>query len=184
MNFRELSLPGLILIEPAVFEDERGFFLERYSQKAFQSNGIPVDFVQDNQSQSVRHVLRGLHFQLPPFAQDKLVWVTQGEVFDAAVDLRKTSATFGKWEGALLSGTNKSMLFIPKGFAHGFVVLSERADFLYKVSNVYSAAHDCGLIWNDPDIGIEWPVETPILSKKDRLLPSLQDLIDQDRLVW
>ncbi|MBN1313695.1 MAG: dTDP-4-dehydrorhamnose 3,5-epimerase [Anaerolineae bacterium] len=180
MIFHELSLPGLILVEPAVFEDERGFFLERYNRQVFQSHGITVDFVQDNHSQSVKHVLRGLHFQTPPFAQDKLVWVTRGEVFDVVVDLRKQSATFGKWEGVELSETNRSMLFIPKGFAHGFVVLSERADFSYKVSSLYSPEHDYGLVWNDPDIGIEWPVEKPILSKKDQQLPFLQSLIDQN----
>jgi len=162
-----------------VFEDERGFFLERYNQKAFHANGITVDFVQDNHSQSVKHVLRGLHFQTPPFAQDKLVWVTRGIVFDAAVDLRKQSATFGKWEGVELSETNKSMLFIPQGFAHGFVVLSERADFSYKVSSLYSADHERGLMWNDPNIGLAWPVENPILSRRDQELPSLQHLLDQ-----
>lgn len=180
MIFHELSLSGLILIEPAVFEDERGFFLERYNREVFQSHGITVDFIQDNHSQSVKHVLRGLHFQTSPFAQDKLVWVTQGTVFDAVVDLRKNSATFGKWEGITLSDANRSMLFVPKGFAHGFVVLNERADFSYKVSSLYSVDHDCGLIWNDADIGIQWPVENPILSKKDQQLPSLQHLIDQD----
>jgi dTDP-4-dehydrorhamnose 3,5-epimerase len=180
MIFHELSLSGLILIEPAVYEDERGFFLERYNQEAFHSHGITVDFVQDNHSQSAQHVLRGLHFQTPPFAQDKLVWVTQGTVFDAAVDLRKQSATFGKWEGVTLSESSRSMLFIPAGFAHGFVVLSQRADFSYKVSSLYSAKHDCGLIWNDSDIGLEWPVKNPILSVKDQQLPSFQSLIDQD----
>ena len=179
MIFHQLSLSGLILIEPTVFEDERGFFLERYNQKVFQSHGINVDFVQDNHSQSVRHVLRGLHFQTPPFAQDKLVWITQGTVFDTVVDLREQSATFGKWEGITLSDTNRLMLYIPKGFAHGFAVLGERVDFSYKVSSIYSAEHECGLIWNDPDIGIEWPVEEPILSKKDQQLPSLQCLIAQ-----
>ena len=180
MIFRELSLAGLMLIEPTVFEDERGFFLERYNQRVFQSNGIVVDFVQDNHSQSAKHVLRGLHFQTSPFSQAKLVWATQGTVFDVAVDLRRDSETFGAWEGITLSGTNRSMLFIPRGFAHGFVVLSKKADFSYKVSSLYSPEHDCGLSWNDPDIGIEWPVENPILSTKDGQLPSLQYLIDQD----
>jgi dTDP-4-dehydrorhamnose 3,5-epimerase len=179
MIFHELSLSGLTLIEPVVFEDERGFFLERYNQNIFRSHGITVEFVQDNHSRSAKHVLRGLHFQTSPFAQDKLVWVTRGTVFDVVVDLRKQSATFGKWEGVRLSENNRSMLFIPKGFAHGFVVLSERADFSYKVSSVYSADHDCGLVWNDPDIGIEWPVDSPILSGKDQQLPSLRQLVDR-----
>lgn len=176
MVFQELSIKGLLLIKPQVVEDSRGFFLERFSRKAFKEKQIDVDFVQDNHSHSVKHVLRGLHFQKPPFAQDKLVWVTHGEVFDVAVDLRKDSPTFGKWEAVILSENNNQLFWIPKGFAHGFAVLSERADLLYKVSNYYSSQHDCGVIWDDPDIGIDWPVDHPILSDKDRKLPGLREL--------
>lgn len=176
MVFQELSIKGLLLIKPQVFEDGRGFFLERFSRKAFEENQIDVDFVQDNHSHSVKHVLRGLHFQKPPFAQGKLVWVTRGEVFDVAIDLRKGSPTFGKWEAVILSEENKQLFWIPKGFAHGFTVLSERADLLYKVSDYYSSEHECGVIWNDPDIGIDWPVDNPILSNKDRRLPRLREL--------
>ncbi|MCC7355873.1 MAG: dTDP-4-dehydrorhamnose 3,5-epimerase [Anaerolineae bacterium] len=180
MEFREYVIPGLVLIEPRVFADERGFFLERYNRRIFQEHGIHIDFVQDNHSHSIGRVLRGLHFQIPPFAQDKLVWAIQGEVFDVAVDLRKGSPSYGKWAGVILSGENKRMLLIPKGFAHGFVALSPTVDFIYKTSNFYSAAHDRGLIWNDPDLAIAWPVSDPILSEKDRRLPALRSLSDSD----
>jgi len=179
MIFQEMPIKGLILVEPHAFEDERGFFLERYNQKVFQSHGIDIDFVQDNHSQSAKHVLRGLHFQVPPFAQDKLVWVVRGEVFDVAVDLRRDSPTFGKWQGVTLSEDNRRMLLIPRGFAHGFVTLSERADFCYKTSHFYSQDHDCGLIWNDADVGVDWPVENPILSGKDQRHPTLQKLLNE-----
>jgi dTDP-4-dehydrorhamnose 3,5-epimerase len=179
MLFKALSINGLYLINPRVFADDRGFFLERYNRRVFAENGIDIDFVQDNHSQSVRGVLRGLHFQRPPFAQDKLVWVTRGEVFDVAVDLRPDSETFGQWAGVTLSEKNKQMLFVPKGFAHGFAVLSETADFQYKVSAFYSREHDGGIIWNDPDIGIKWPLDDPALSGKDAALPTLAELLEQ-----
>ena len=176
MQFKELKLDGLILITPKVFEDERGFFLESYNQKVFAENNIKVDFVQDNHSFSKKGVLRGLHFQIEPFAQDKLVQVIFGKVWDVAVDIRKDSKTFGKWEAVELSAENKKMLFIPKGFAHGFLTLSKTADFLYKVSNFYSAEHDRGIIWDDSDIDIKWPMQKPILSEKDQKYPKLKDL--------
>jgi dTDP-4-dehydrorhamnose 3,5-epimerase len=182
VTFQELPIKGLILVEPHIFEDERGFFLERYNQRIFQRHGIDINFVQDNHSQSAKHVLRGLHFQLPPFAQDKLVWVVRGKAFDVAVDLRRGSPTFGEWQGVTLSEDNKLMFLIPKGFAHGFVTLSERADFCYKTSHFYSRDHDRGLLWNDPDVGVDWPVENPILSGKDQKLPTLRDLLN-DRMV-
>lgn len=178
--FEELSLNGLILVKPQIFEDKRGFFMERYNKQLFQQNGIDVDFVQDNHSHSSKGVLRGLHYQLPPFAQDKLIWTVTGKVLDIAVDIRKNSPTFGKWEGVILSEENKHMLFVPKGFAHGFLVLSETVDFLYKVSNFYSKAHDRGILWNDPDIGIEWGVEFPILSKKDKQNRRLNDVPEEE----
>lgn len=176
MQIEELSLPGLLLLTPDVFSDERGFFLERYNRRAFQDRGIILDFVQDNHSQSVRDVLRGLHFQIPPFAQDKLVWVMRGKAFDVAVDIRPDSPTYGRWSGVVLSEENRQMFLIPQGFAHGFVALSDTLDFCYKTTNYYSRDHDCGLLWNDPDIGIEWPVHTPALSEKDRHHPRLRDL--------
>jgi dTDP-4-dehydrorhamnose 3,5-epimerase len=176
MEFREYVIPGLVLIEPKVFEDERGFFLERYNRRVFQEHGIQLDFVQDNHSHSTQHILRGLHFQAAPHAQDKLVWATQGEAFDVAVDLRKGSPSFGKWAGVVLSAENKRMFLIPKGFAHGFVTLSPAVDFMYKASAYYSQADDRGLLWNDPELGIAWPVSDPILSAKDRKLPTLRNL--------
>jgi dTDP-4-dehydrorhamnose 3,5-epimerase len=183
MVFEELSLPGLLLITPQVFADERGFFLERYNQQVFQeAGGVDVTFVQDNHSQSTRGILRGLHFQAPPFAQDKLVWVTRGEVFDVAVDLRRASPTFGRWHGVVLSEINKQMLLLPVGFAHGFAVLSDVADFQYKVSVPYSRAHERGLRWDDPEIGVLWPVTDPILSVRDAQQPALAQLRAQGEL--
>ncbi len=177
MTFEELSLQGLLLITPRVFEDERGFFLERYNQRVFQEQGgLDLTFIQDNHSQSTRGILRGLHYQLPPFAQDKLVWVTRGEVFDVAVDLRQQSPTFGRWHGVVLSEQNRQMLLLPKGFAHGFLVLSDVADFQYKVTAPYSREHDRGVRWDDPAIGITWPVEAPVLSAKDAQQPSLAEV--------
>ena len=174
--FEPLPLEGLILIKPQVFADKRGFFLERYNKKLFKENGIDVDFVQDNHSRSSKGVLRGLHFQKPPFAQDKLVWVANGEVLDVVVDIRSDSPSFGKWQSQKLSETNKYMLFIPKGFAHGFLTLTKTADFFYKVSNFYSKEHDDGILWNDSDIGIDWKIKNPIISEKDKKLKKLKDL--------
>jgi dTDP-4-dehydrorhamnose 3,5-epimerase len=173
MEFTPLQIPDVILITPRVFADERGFFLETYRKNDFSEHGIAVDFVQDNHSFSVKGMLRGLHFQKPPMAQDKLVRVVTGEVFDVAVDLRSGSPTFGKWVGAKLSGENKQLLFVPKGFAHGFLTLSDTAHFEYKVSNYYSPENDSGLLWNDPDVGVEWPINNPILNKRDAQQPRL-----------
>jgi dTDP-4-dehydrorhamnose 3,5-epimerase len=175
-TFQPQSIADVVLVSPKLREDERGFFAETYNQPVFAANGIAVHFIQDNHSQSQRGVLRGLHFQRGPFAQDKLVRVVEGEVFDVAVDLRQGSSTFGKWVGVNLSAENKEMLFIPKGFAHGFAVLSETAQFVYKTSNVYSPEHDGGVRWNDPDINIVWPISSPQLSEKDNNLPLLKDL--------
>ncbi len=175
-NFVNTNIDGLIIIEPSVFKDDRGFFLESYNQKVFADNGIDVNFVQDNHSSSTQGVLRGLHFQKPPFSQDKLIRCSRGEVFDVAVDLRPNSVTFGQWESLILSEDNQKMFFIPQGFAHGFLVLSDIADFQYKCSNFYHKESESGLIWNDPDLNINWPqVNNLILSDKDKLWPSLKD---------
>ncbi|MFA6184884.1 MAG: dTDP-4-dehydrorhamnose 3,5-epimerase [Candidatus Shapirobacteria bacterium] len=176
MNFIKTKIEGLIIIEPSVFPDDRGFFMESYNQKVFAENGINVQFVQDNHSQSTKGVLRGLHFQKPPFAQDKLVRCTRGEILDVAVDIRKNSPTFGQHETVILSEENKKMVFIPKGFAHAFLVLSDVADFQYKCSNFYNKESEGGLLWNDSEISIDWPVMDYILSDKDKLWPSLEEL--------
>lgn len=162
-------LPDVLLIEPKVFGDERGFFLESFNQRAFdEAVGRRVEFVQDNHSKSIRNVLRGLHYQLAPMAQGKLVRVVQGEVFDVAVDIRRGSATFGQWAGELLSGENKRQLWIPEGFAHGFLVLSDTAEFLYKTTAYYAPEQERCIRWDDPDLAIAWPLSTaPLLSGKD-----------------
>jgi len=168
MNFTRLEIPDVVLIEPKVFGDDRGFFYESFNRKVFaQGTGVDPDFVQDNHSRSSRGVLRGLHYQIQQ-AQGKLVRVVQGRVFDVAVDLRRTAPTFGKWVGAELSGENKHMLWVPPGFAHGFVTLSDTAEFLYKTTDYYAPAHERSLLWSDPQIGIRWPIDfEPVLAKKD-----------------
>ena len=175
-TFTKTKIEGLVIIEPSVFGDERGFFMETYSKKVFAENGINVEFVQDNHSQSTRGVLRGLHFQKPPFAQDKLVRCTRGEVLDIAVDIRKNSPTFGQFESVLLSEENKKMVFIPQGFAHGFLVLSDIAEFQYKCSNFYNKESEGGILWNDREISIDWPIMDYILSDKDKLWSSLAEI--------
>ncbi len=175
MNLTETSLPGVLLIEPKVFGDARGFFLESWNRKVFAAHGLDLDFVQDNHSRSGKGVLRGLHYQLND-PQGKLVRVTQGRVFDVAVDMRRSSPHFGQWTGHELSADNHHMLWIPPGFAHGFLVLSESADFLYKTTAFYAPQWDRGVRWDDPDIGVEWPLEgVPVLSDKDRILPLLKN---------
>ena len=175
MKVSTTALEGVLLIEPRVFGDDRGFLFESYSRRKFEDHRIDVTFVQDNHSKSRKGVLRGLHYQ-ENNGQAKLVRVTQGEVFDVAVDIRKHSSTFGKWVGARLSGENHRQLFIPVGFAHGFCVLSDAAEFLYKCSDYYLPEDERGIIWNDPDIGIEWPIDDPILSEKDKKYPRLKDV--------
>jgi dTDP-4-dehydrorhamnose 3,5-epimerase len=173
------EIPDVILIKPKVFGDERGFFMESYKKSEFEKAGIDTDFVQDNHSKSVKGVLRGLHYQKEPAAQGKLVRCIRGKIFDVAVDIRKKSPTFGKWVGYELSEENKFMLWIPKGFAHGFLTLSKEAEIIYKVSgSEYSPEHDRGIIWNDKTINIKWPVENIeniILSEKDKNLPTLEN---------
>jgi len=177
-TFTKTKIEGLVIIEPSVFKDERGFFMETYSKKVFAENGIDVEFVQDNHSQSTKGVLRGLHFQKPPSAQDKLIRCTRGEVLDVAVDLRKNSLTLGQYESVILSEENKKQFFIPQGFAHGFLVLSDIADFQYKCSNFYNKESEGGVLWNDPEIGIDWSkIESElILSEKDKLWPTLLEI--------
>ena len=162
------DLPDVFLIAPRVFGDARGFFLESYNKRAMAELGIDAEFVQDNHSRSSKGVLRGLHYQIRQ-PQGKLVRVTAGEVYDVAVDLRRASPTFGKWTGMVLSAENKRMAWIPPGFAHGFYVVSEYAEFLYKTTDYYAPEHDRTLLWNDPDLGIAWPLDgEPALSEKDR----------------
>jgi dTDP-4-dehydrorhamnose 3,5-epimerase len=169
MKVTPTAIPDVLLIEPKVFGDDRGFFFECFNQKAFeQATGLNVAFVQDNHSKSARNVLRGLHYQVEQ-AQGKLVRVVQGEVFDVAVDIRKDSITFGRWVGETLSAENKKQLWIPTGFAHGYLTLSETAEFLYKTTDYYAPEHECCIAWNDQKIGIKWPLTTaPLLSAKDR----------------
>lgn len=170
MQFEKLAIPDVVLFTPKVFGDERGFFFESFNQNVFeQATGTAPAFVQDNHSKSVRGVLRGLHYQLPPHAQGKLVRVVQGAVFDVAVDIRRSSPTFGRWVGALLSADNKRQLWIPPGFAHGFVTLSDTAEFLYKTTDFYAPSAERAIIWNEPAIGVDWGYDgTPVLSGKDQ----------------
>ncbi|EJG0626362.1 dTDP-4-dehydrorhamnose 3,5-epimerase, partial [Cronobacter sakazakii] len=170
MKVVKTDISDVLIFEPKVFGDDRGFFFESFNQKTFmEAVGRKVTFVQDNHSKSACGVLRGLHYQLDPYAQGKLVRCVVGEVFDVAVDIRKNSTTFGKWVGVNLSADNKRQLWIPEGFAHGFLVLSETAEFVYKTTNYYNPESDRGIIWNDEDISIEWPlVRDPILSHKDK----------------
>ncbi|MBI4786131.1 MAG: dTDP-4-dehydrorhamnose 3,5-epimerase [Chloroflexi bacterium] len=173
-RFRKLELGGLVLIEPSTQRDARGFFRETYKQSEFAANGIAAVFVQDNYSFSARGVLRGLHYQKHPQAQGKLVAVGKGEIFDVAVDIRRGSPTYARWLGEILSAENGCMLYVPPGFAHGFCVLSDEAAVTYKVTAEYAPELDRGIIWNDPEIGIEWPVTNPSLSPKDAGLPLLK----------
>ena len=163
------AIPEINILEPKVFGDDRGFFFESFNARSFgEATGLDVTFVQDNHSRSAKNVLRGLHYQMPPKAQGKLVRVVQGEVFDVAVDLRKGSKTFGHWVGQTLSARNKQQLWIPPGFAHGFLTLSDTAEFLYKTTDYYSPEHERCLLWNDPALGIDWPLDgSPILAAKD-----------------
>ncbi len=176
--FNKTQIKGICIIEPKIFGDNRGYFMESYNQEHFAEAGLNMTFVQDNESKSSKGVLRGLHFQRK-HSQGKLVRVTKGEVFDVAVDLRTGSETYGKWEGVILSEKNKKQFYIPKGFAHGFLVLSDEAVFNYKCTDFYAPEYDGGVMWNDPDINIEWPLEgikNIILSEKDKNHPSLKEL--------
>jgi dTDP-4-dehydrorhamnose 3,5-epimerase len=167
MEFVETKLKGVVVIKPKVFEDPRGYFYESYNQSTFKQAGLDLNFVQDNQSLSQKGVLRGLHLQNNPWAQGKLVRVISGAVFDVAVDIRKSSPTYGQWFGVELSGKNKWMMYIPEGFAHGFLTLEDNTVFSYKCTNFYNKSSEDCLLWNDPDIGIDWNVTSPLLSEKD-----------------
>jgi dTDP-4-dehydrorhamnose 3,5-epimerase len=175
-KFQELEIPDVILVEAQAFTDERGLFMESYKRSIFSANGIEDNFVQDNYSHSLRGVLRGLHYQKHPKAQAKLVTVLTGEIFDVAVDIRRGSPTYGRWVGKFLAGKDCRLLYIPVGFAHGFCVLSEQADVLYKVTAEYTPELDRGVIWNDGDLAIRWPIENPMVSHKDTKLPPLKSL--------
>jgi dTDP-4-dehydrorhamnose 3,5-epimerase len=177
MQVDTTDLPGVLVLRPRVFEDARGFFLESYNQEILRAHGIDTLFAQDNHSRSTRGTLRGLHFQLPPAGQVKLVRVVRGAVWDVAVDIRVGSPTFGQWVGAELSAENFRQFYIPAGFAHGFCVLTEQAEVLYKASHVYSPAHERGINWNDATLQIAWPVAEPLLSERDRRLGSVADYL-------
>lgn len=176
MEIENLRLPGLKLITPRVFKDDRGFFKETYQQDRYHQMGIGTCFVQDNHSFSAKNVIRGMHFQLSP-AQDKLVWVTEGKIFDVVVDLRKDSPTFGEWEGVYLDGESHAELFVPSGFAHGFCVVSEGAHVHYKVSSPYNATAEKSFRFDDPTVQIQWPSKAPILSERDRLAPTFREVV-------
>jgi dTDP-4-dehydrorhamnose 3,5-epimerase len=173
-EFERMNISDVILVKPGVFKDDRGFFIETYKYSEFSKGGIKEQFVQDNHSKSVKGVLRGLHYQKNPKAQGKLVRCARGEIFDVAVDIRKSSLSYGKWAGSILSEENREMLYIPPGFAHGFLVLSETAEVLYKTTEEYDQEQDRGIFWNDPFIGIKWSIENPLISEKDKKLPLLE----------
>jgi dTDP-4-dehydrorhamnose 3,5-epimerase len=177
----ETGLDGLVLIEPQVFGDERGFFVETFSQEAWRDLGVEPDFVQHNHSRSSKNTLRGLHFQTSP-GQAKLLRCPRGKIFDVAVDLRRDSATYGKWEGYVLDDEKHHQLYVPVGFAHGFCVLSDVADVTYLVSSVYDPETEAGILWNDPEVGVEWPVDEPLLSARDQQAPTLAEVADD--LPW
>lgn len=177
MKFTKTHLLGVVIVEPTVYGDHRGWFMETYSDDKFKEGGLNLNFVQDNQSFSAaKGTLRGLHYQLSPKSQTKLVRCTKGAIFDVAVDIRKNSPSFGEWFGIELTEENKKQLLVPKGFAHAFITLTDNVEVQYKVDELYSPENDRGIIWNDPEIGIEWPIDiTPILSEKDQKAPLLKD---------
>ncbi len=176
MEIIPTEIPGLLIVKPAVFEDSRGYFFESYNLDKFAQAGITAKFVQDNESKSQKNVLRGLHFQKPPFAQGKLVRVMKGSVLDVAVDLRKGSPTYGKWASIVLSENNKFMYWIPEGMAHGFLTLEDHTVFFYKCTNLYSKESEGSILWNDPELAIDWgSLDSPILSEKDKISPLFRD---------
>ncbi|MGM2631951.1 dTDP-4-dehydrorhamnose 3,5-epimerase [Bacillus cereus group sp. Bce040] len=179
MNLIKTKFEDAFLVIPQVFGDYRGFFMESYNQEVFEKNGINVSFIQDNHSLSQQAgTLRGLHYQLSPKAQTKLVRVTRGAIYDVIVDIRKGSSTYGQWQGFILTAENKHQLLVPKGFAHGFCTLVENTEVQYKVDELYSPEHDQGIIWNDPNLDIDWPVIEPILSEKDKKHPVIEEAIN------
>ena len=184
MQIEATSLPGVLVLTPSVYKDARGFFCETYNYEVWRKAGIETVFVQDNHSRSVHGTLRGLHFQLPPAAQAKLLRVVRGAVWDVAVDIRRGSPTFGQWVGAALTEDNFKQLYIPEGFAHGFCVLSDEADVLYKASHIYSPAHEQGIRWNDAELGVAWPEQAPLLSNRDRDAQSLSEYLAKAPFVY
>jgi dTDP-4-dehydrorhamnose 3,5-epimerase len=179
MKIKSTDIPGLLIIEPEVYQDERGYFFEAYNKQKFLDCGIDVDFIQDNESYSKKGVLRGLHYQKEPYSQGKLVRVVKGSVLDVAVDIRAGSPTFGKWSAVELSSENKLMYWIPKGFAHGFLTLEDDTIFTYKCSGIYHRPSEAAIYWNDPTLAINWGITEPILSEKDKLAPFLKELETQ-----
>lgn len=177
MEILTTEIPDLLVIKPDVFADDRGYFFESYNKVKLAEAGIDVNFIQDNESRSMKGVLRGLHFQYSPYAQGKLVRVISGAVLDVAVDIRKDSPTFGKWASILLTGENKLMYWIPEGFAHGFLTLEDDTIFTYKCTGVYNKQAEGAIKWNDPDLNIEWDINSPLLSAKDKVAPSFKDYI-------
>ncbi|MEI6454676.1 MAG: dTDP-4-dehydrorhamnose 3,5-epimerase [bacterium] len=177
MEIIKTPLEGLLIIKPDVFEDERGYFFESYNHARLLKHGLDLRFVQDNESKSKQGVLRGLHFQAPPYDQGKLVRVMRGSVLDVAVDIRKNSSTYGKWESIVLSGQNKWMYWIPSGFAHGFVTLEDDTIFFYKCTNVYNKPSEGSILWSDPDLGIDWGIAEPVISEKDKVSPLFRDFV-------
>lgn len=175
MEILKTSLPGVLIIQPDIFKDKRGFFMETYHRKKYAEEGLDQSFVQDNLSYSIRGTLRGLHYQYPN-AQSKLVQAVKGKIYDVVVDIRQGSPTFGQWTGVHLSDENKRQFFVPEGFAHGFCVISDTAFVIYKCSDFYTPESEKGLLWSDPDIGIDWPVKEPLLSPKDIQCPNLKDI--------
>lgn len=175
MEIIKTPLEGLLIIKPDVFEDERGYFFESFNHGKFLNLGLDLKFLQDNESKSKKGVLRGLHFQAPPFAQGKLVRVMRGSVLDVAVDIRKNSPTYGKWESIVLSGQNKWMYWIPEGFAHGFATLEDDTIFFYKCTNTYNKAAEGSILWNDLDLNINWGLQEPVISEKDKISPNFKD---------
>lgn len=175
----KLAIPDVILIQSKVFTDARGYFSEVYKKSELKACGISTDFIQGNHSRSVKNVLRGLHFQKAPHTQAKLVMVTRGEIFDVAVDIRPDSKTYGQWVSQVLQADEKTMLYVPEGFAHGFCVLSEVADVVYLCNREYAPQAESGIVWNDPKLAIKWPVADPIVSDKDKTLPGLPDQVGQ-----
>ncbi|MDP1621506.1 MAG: dTDP-4-dehydrorhamnose 3,5-epimerase [Bacteroidales bacterium] len=176
MEITKTRLEGLLIIKPDVFEDDRGYFFESFNQEKFLNAGLDLKFLQDNESKSKKGVLRGLHFQAPPFAQGKLVRVIRGSVVDVAVDIRKESPTYGKWDSVVLTGQNKWMYWVPPGFAHGFVTLEDDTIFFYKCTNVYNKASEGSILWNDPNLNINWGVAEPLISEKDQVAPGFGDI--------
>lgn len=178
MNFKKLSIEGLVVIEPKLFTDDRGYFYETYNKNIFIENGLDLDFLQDNESLSSKGVLRGLHFQNPPYGQGKLIRVGSGSILDIAVDIRKESSTYGKYEAVVLSDKNKLMFWVPPGFAHGFLSLEENTKLLYKCTNVYNKEAESGIIWDDQELNIDWNYKNPLVSEKDNELPGFNSFVN------